>query len=587
MVGDAGYESDVTEVWDKEPNWDEDSLLPEADEEWAPYGRSSSACFNKLQKPSDDKSVDTVTVTSSASDFTSDSSIKIHPVLSQGSMQSRRTTLGSFFSDRGNEKFASSIPVEPVRSELRRRTLGGLIESSVATVKILTPVSPTRTSCSGLNRWTKFGSAEWPSSERKKLCRYLNDSSEERDPFTVQDRYNKKSSLSFTPGFASSETLKTMTQLFSPMKRNTLGHSGPKRLDTDFQSFSPSGRFAQTPTAANKLLTEFLESHRENEWANFASDTRKSAVETSPTWCQSTFAGLHGFSSHAPNDRQAQPITAVQQLYKGDLKKEWDPFKDHSKDAWERHNEPIWNNDEKENNAYDTSPVKTEPAPNTLRDLFRKKQSTTPEKIPVRRRRFPSFRSPPLKKKEAKLTWTREPSSNFSDCVLIVVTGWSERDCTETFHAHKSVVGLGPRGSDALLRHFQSDHGSNQLSGSPSSPIIELDPKIGKFFPQVLDYMYSFEDPSLNMTPSNIGAFHRLSTQLQITSLTEQVDEFIRENLREETMEKYLKSAHEYQNQELLDQVMGVCNSPQSSRDEISSITDDDLMSFVCQRLSL
>ena len=147
------------------------------------------------------------------------------------------------------------------------------------------------------------------------------------------------------------------------------------------------------------------------------------------------------------------------------------------------------------------------------------------------------------------LTWTREKEDNFSDWVILVVSGWNDSDMAQTYHVHRSVVGLGSRASQKLADDFE-DYAINP-SSSRNVTVLNLKPDAADLFDILLDYMYG--QPLVISTPT-AAALRSLSDIMGVDTMFGEVNEFIRHDMvGKTTAEMYLRDAKVFEDTYLME----------------------------------
>jgi hypothetical protein len=150
-------------------------------------------------------------------------------------------------------------------------------------------------------------------------------------------------------------------------------------------------------------------------------------------------------------------------------------------------------------------------------------------------------------KDTGKLTWTKEPTGNFSDWAIAVVTGWSETDTVETYYVHKTVVGIGHRGSGYFLESFQKGSTSN----GRGTTIVELERRAANAFPDMLDYIYAFNGKPLKIKTTTAVSLLHLAKLFGVRSMIEEAHAFLQDDLSNDKAHIYLKDAQYYKDDKL------------------------------------
>lgn len=174
-----------------------------------------------------------------------------------------------------------------------------------------------------------------------------------------------------------------------------------------------------------------------------------------------------------------------------------------------------------------------------------------------------SFLSSPSKSRQhrrrtgpkRRLMWTKETEPNFSDWTLLIRTNRPADDDTgdgkkdyytdvETYHIHKTVVGLGPRASDLLLEKFDEAE-STPTTPRKESTMIDLPWKAADLIPVMLDYMYtSFRGETLKgLSTTTATSLRYLADMFGVETMFHDVNEFIQNDLTTRTMDLYRMDA--------------------------------------------
>lgn len=148
------------------------------------------------------------------------------------------------------------------------------------------------------------------------------------------------------------------------------------------------------------------------------------------------------------------------------------------------------------------------------------------------------------------LIWTTDRNDNFSDWILLIVrsgVSW-ETSNVDTYHIHKSVVGVGPRPSLFLLDEFE-DHDSVFVRNTSS---VELMSQAADLVPTMLDYMYNMKGDPLQITTSTATALRHLADKFGVETMFQEVNDFIRRDLNESTVYTYSNHAALFKDKQLM-----------------------------------
>jgi hypothetical protein len=215
--------------------------------------------------------------------------------------------------------------------------------------------------------------------------------------------------------------------------------------------------------------------------------------------------------------------------------------------AAKHHSEPGWlhrlRRNSKEPYGRPLKAKETEPATSSTTSLTREPKSAQEAQYEKEEERLDGYSG----KDAGKLTWTNEPTGNFSDWAIAVVTGWSETDTVETYYVHKTVVGIGHRASDYFLDSFQKGSTSN-VQGTT---IVELERRAAKAFPDMLDYIYDFNGKPLKIKTTTAVSLLHLAKHFGVRSMIEEAHAFIQDDLSKDKAHIYLKGAQYYKDDKL------------------------------------
>ena len=127
---------------------------------------------------------------------------------------------------------------------------------------------------------------------------------------------------------------------------------------------------------------------------------------------------------------------------------------------------------------------------------------------------------------------------------------------TTTYHVHKSVLGLGPRGSRYFLNVFRS--GKILAESQSSTSYLNLELSAAQAFPAMLDFMYSTNKEKVKASSETAVALRHLANYFEIPPLYESVNEFIRIDVSGNNIHIYLKEAMAYQDDKIFDATLNV-----------------------------
>jgi hypothetical protein len=148
------------------------------------------------------------------------------------------------------------------------------------------------------------------------------------------------------------------------------------------------------------------------------------------------------------------------------------------------------------------------------------------------------------------LIWTTDRQDNFSDWILLIIragVSW-ETSNVDTYHIHKSVVGVGPRPSLFLLDQFE-DQDSVFVRNTSS---VEMFSQAADLVPTMLDYIYGMRGESLHVTTATATALRFLADKFGVESMFREVNEFIQRDLNENTVDTYNSDAVLFKDKQLM-----------------------------------
>jgi len=136
---------------------------------------------------------------------------------------------------------------------------------------------------------------------------------------------------------------------------------------------------------------------------------------------------------------------------------------------------------------------------------------------------------------ENVLLWRLDPDESLSDWTIEIVTP----NQTTAYHVHKAHLAAGWRKSEYFRRLFQNDRFAESQSNTSR---IELQELAANAFPDLLDYLYTNEQP-LNITMDNATALHALGNYFEMRRLRWEAKQFWRKNLTPATCDLYYEHA--------------------------------------------
>jgi hypothetical protein len=146
----------------------------------------------------------------------------------------------------------------------------------------------------------------------------------------------------------------------------------------------------------------------------------------------------------------------------------------------------------------------------------------------------------------ARLTWTREPKDNFSDWIIVVTTATARSN----YFVHKNILGAGHRGSKYFNKVFKTSTRSKSRIGLLDSA--------ARAFPDMLDFIYSFQSESVKISTDTAVALRYLSDFFGVPTLFNDANAFIQEDMNKNNIHRYLREAQAFKDEELVLATMAI-----------------------------
>jgi hypothetical protein len=139
---------------------------------------------------------------------------------------------------------------------------------------------------------------------------------------------------------------------------------------------------------------------------------------------------------------------------------------------------------------------------------------------------------------------------SFSDWTIEIRVCNNESSTIETYHVHRTVLAFGARRSGYFANLFSC--GADDCVAR-----VDLSDKAAVYFPDFLDYMYLSE--AFMITTCNAVALCFLSQCFMVSSLQEEVDEFIRQDLKITNVGTYISDAIHFKDETTSSRAMEKC----------------------------
>lgn len=128
----------------------------------------------------------------------------------------------------------------------------------------------------------------------------------------------------------------------------------------------------------------------------------------------------------------------------------------------------------------------------------------------------------------------------------------------EVYHVHRSMLAVGPHNSLYFARLFLSKTELTEHASNTSS--VELEPSAANAFPKMLDFIYSArKDKASNVTSQDAVPLRYLASYFGVEALFEEVNNFIRSDLKYTNAPIYVAEAMIYNDEKILDAASLLC----------------------------
>jgi hypothetical protein len=149
----------------------------------------------------------------------------------------------------------------------------------------------------------------------------------------------------------------------------------------------------------------------------------------------------------------------------------------------------------------------------------------------------------------AALSWRMDPRDSFSDWRIDIRVCHNGCSTVDSYHVHRTALSFGQRRSGYFSNLFHCGDG----------PVtqIDLSDKAAAYFPDFLDYIYGSR--AFYFTTSNAVALCFLAQCFLVVALQQEVDAFIREDIRLNNVGTYLSDAIHFKDEAVSNRVMDKC----------------------------
>jgi len=172
-----------------------------------------------------------------------------------------------------------------------------------------------------------------------------------------------------------------------------------------------------------------------------------------------------------------------------------------------------------------------------------------------------------------ELSWRLDPEKSLSDYRIIITTSHEDTPQSkktssttkkkssksgEVYHVHKSMLAIGPHNSLYFARLFLSETELSENASNTSS--VELEPSAAKAFPKMLDFIYSSQKGKASgVTSQDAVPLRYLASYFGVEALFEEVNAFIRNDLKFTNAPIYVTEALTYNDEKILDAASVLC----------------------------
>jgi len=167
---------------------------------------------------------------------------------------------------------------------------------------------------------------------------------------------------------------------------------------------------------------------------------------------------------------------------------------------------------------------------------------------------FPAART--LPGEAHPLSWHDDAATSLWDW-LVATKGPGDQQAE--FHAHRAILGAGPRKSDYFAQLFTGSAGAALAEGSGRTSTLALERTAFDAFPAFLDFLY---EGKLEISDDSAVALLHLAHYLLNSALFDEVQQYIDESLDDNPQDAasvFLEEAHLYHLEEVADTCVVVC----------------------------
>jgi len=176
--------------------------------------------------------------------------------------------------------------------------------------------------------------------------------------------------------------------------------------------------------------------------------------------------------------------------------------------------------------------------------------------------------------KKQDLSWRLDPEKSYSDWKLHV-KHLNEEEEVQVYNVHRHVLAVGKAKGSFFTQNFDSKKDEKTSEGEKRCTTIVLDCEAASVVPTVLDFMYS-AGKKLEISNEYSVPLHYVARVLGISTLTENVIDFIGRNLSVANVVDYIIDAGYYKDTKTLSMATKLC-----ARDITSIRIDSEILNDI------